>query len=112
METLAISKQERRRWELFSRVREGELTLVKASELLGLSYRQAKRSYGRYRSEGDGGVVHGLPERPVRVAAMQPPGKPQRVSGAHRKPSAKHPWRKPDNPSAGSMASVARGTKE
>jgi hypothetical protein len=46
--------------ELFSRVREGEMTLVKASELLGLSYRQAKRSYGRFRSEGDGGLVHGL----------------------------------------------------
>jgi hypothetical protein len=60
METLAMSKKERRRLELFSRVREGELTLVKASELLGLSYRQTKRSYGRYRFEGDAGVVHGL----------------------------------------------------
>ena len=37
MEALAMSKKERRRLELFSRVREGELTLVKASELLGLS---------------------------------------------------------------------------
>ncbi len=60
METLAMSKTERRRLELFSRVREGEVTLVKASELLGLSYRQAKRSYARYRCEGDAGVVHGL----------------------------------------------------
>ena len=33
MEALAMSKKERRRLELFSRVREGELTLVKASEL-------------------------------------------------------------------------------
>ena len=36
METLAMSKKERRRLELFSQVRDGELTLVKASELLGL----------------------------------------------------------------------------
>ncbi|MGD9854691.1 MAG: helix-turn-helix domain-containing protein [Planctomycetaceae bacterium] len=60
METLAMSVKERRRLEVFSRVREGELTLVKASELLSLSYRQAKRAYGRYRSEGDGGGVHRL----------------------------------------------------
>jgi hypothetical protein len=60
METLAMSGKERRRLELFCRVRDGEVTLVKASELLGLSYRQAKRSYGRYRVEGDRGVVHRL----------------------------------------------------
>lgn len=60
METLAMSVKERRRLEVFSRVCEGELTLVKASELLKLSYRQTKRVYGRYRSEGDGGVVHRL----------------------------------------------------
>lgn len=60
METLAMSVGERRRLELFRRVGSGELTLVKASELLSLSYRQTKRAYGRYRSEGDAGVVHGL----------------------------------------------------
>lgn len=60
METLAMSLKERRRLELFSRVHEGGLTLRKASALLGLSYRQAKRAYARYRSEGDAGVVHRL----------------------------------------------------
>jgi transposase len=60
METLAMSERERRRLEVFSRVGRGELTLRKASELLKLSYRQTKRSYGRYRAEGDGGVVHRL----------------------------------------------------
>ena len=60
METLAMNVKERRRLEVFSRVCDGELTLVKASELLKLSYRQAKRAYARYRSEGDGGVVHRL----------------------------------------------------
>ena len=62
METLAMSEKERRRLELFSRVRDGKLTLVKASELLSLSYRQAKRSYGRYRSEGDGGTPTPVPQ--------------------------------------------------
>jgi transposase len=55
-----MSLKERRRLELFSRVREGALTLRKASELLKLSYRQAKRAYARYRGEGDAGVVHRL----------------------------------------------------
>jgi hypothetical protein len=39
-------------------VRDGKLTLVKASELLALSYRQAKRVYRRYRCEGDGSLYH------------------------------------------------------
>lgn len=60
METLAMNVKERGRLEVFSRVAMGELTLVKASELLKLSYRQAKRAYARYRSEGDAGVVHRL----------------------------------------------------
>ena len=36
------------------------MTLVEASELLGLSYRQTKRVWSRYRSEGDAGLVHRL----------------------------------------------------
>ena len=82
MEALAMSKKERRRLELFSRVREGELTLVKASELLGLSYRQAKRVYGRYRSEGDRGVVHRLRGR-VSNRGVDP-GKKARVLELYR----------------------------
>jgi hypothetical protein len=39
METLSMNRKERRRLELFSRVRAGEVTLVKASKLLKLSYR-------------------------------------------------------------------------
>ena len=60
METISMSQRERHRLEVFSRVRRGEITLVKASELLGLSYRQAKRCVGRYRREGDKGLVHRL----------------------------------------------------
>ena len=60
METISMSRRERHRLEAFARVRRGEITLVKASELLGLSYRQAKRSFGRYREEGSKGLVHRL----------------------------------------------------
>ena len=43
MEMISMSRRERQRLEVFSRVRRGEMTLVKASELLGLSYRQTRR---------------------------------------------------------------------
>jgi hypothetical protein len=58
METILMSRRERHRLEMFSKVRRGEITLMKASELLGLSYRQAKRCFERYREEGDKGLVH------------------------------------------------------
>jgi len=64
METILMSRRERHRLEVFSRVRRGEITLVKASELLGVSYRQAKRCFGRYREEGDKGLVHRLRGQP------------------------------------------------
>lgn len=75
-----MSLKERRRLELFSRVQERAMTLWKASGLLGLSYRQAKRAFRRYRAEGDAGVVHRLrgrssnraaePERKARVLRL------------------------------------------
>ena len=37
METILMSTQERKRLEVFSRVRVGGMTLVEASEILGLS---------------------------------------------------------------------------
>ena len=64
METITMSQRERRRLEVFSRVRRGEITVAKASELLGLSYRQSKRCFGRYRREGDRGLMHRLRGRP------------------------------------------------
>jgi transposase len=64
METILMSQGERYRLEAFGRVRRGEITLVKASELLGLSYRQAKRCFARYQEEGDKGLVHRLRGRP------------------------------------------------
>jgi transposase len=42
------------------RVKRGELTVVEASGLLGLSLRQGRRVWKRFRCEGAGGLVHGL----------------------------------------------------
>jgi transposase len=59
-----MSRKERRRLELCGRVQRGELTVAKAAELAGLSYRQAKRVYRRYREESDRGLLHRLRGRP------------------------------------------------
>jgi transposase len=59
-----MSQRERHRLEAFARVRRGEITLVKASELLKLSYRQAKRCIARYQKEGAKGLVHRLRGQP------------------------------------------------
>lgn len=64
METLRMSRKERHRLELMGRVKRGEVKLSKAADLLGLSYRQAKRVYRRYRELGDAGLVHQLRGRP------------------------------------------------
>ena len=39
-------------------VKAGTLLLVKAAELIPLSYRQAKRVWARYQKQGDAGLVH------------------------------------------------------
>lgn len=58
MGALKMSMKERRRLELLCRVRDEVLTLKKASELAGVSYRQMKRMWSRYQAEGDEGLVH------------------------------------------------------
>jgi hypothetical protein len=55
-----MSSKERRRMELLARVRDRMLKLVKAAELMQLSYRQAKRLWRRFQREGDAGLVHRL----------------------------------------------------
>jgi transposase len=60
MGTISMSRKERKRLEAFGRVKLGGMTLVEVSELLGLSYRQTKRAWSRYQSEGDAGLVHRL----------------------------------------------------
>lgn len=58
VEHLTMSASERERLKLFERVKRDELSLTEASEIGGLSYRQTRRMYKRYREEGDRGLVH------------------------------------------------------
>ncbi len=60
MEHLSMSRKERTRLEVFSRVKAAQITKVKAAALLGLSYRQTLRAYRRYAKRGAAGLVHGL----------------------------------------------------
>ncbi len=55
---LLTSDKERRRKTVFDGVKARRLTIREAAEVLGLSYRQARRSYKRFREEGDAGLVH------------------------------------------------------
>lgn len=61
---LRMSRKERERIKVFSRVEAGELKLVEGADILGMSYRQGQRMMARYREEGDGGVVHRARGRP------------------------------------------------
>ena len=61
---LVMSEKERKRKSALDRVNRGELTLKTAAQVLGLSYRQCRRSYKRYRQEGDKGLVHRSRGRP------------------------------------------------
>jgi hypothetical protein len=49
MEKLIMSQPERVRLVVMQQVKQDELTVVEASEVLGLSYRQTKRVWRRYR---------------------------------------------------------------
>lgn len=60
MSLLKMSRKERRRVDVFGRVQRGELTLRKAAELTGLSYRQTLRSFARFEELGDAGLCHRL----------------------------------------------------
>ena len=54
-----MSQRELKRAGILERVAGGELRLVEGSELMGLSYRQGKRLWRRYREKGPAGLVHG-----------------------------------------------------
>ena len=58
MEMIEMNARERRRMTVMARVKEGLLKLCMAAQMMGVSYRQAKRIIRRYRQEGDAGVVH------------------------------------------------------
>jgi transposase len=55
---LLMSQRERERLKVFERVKRGELRQLEAAEICGLSYRQTRRQYRRYREFGDRGLVH------------------------------------------------------
>jgi transposase len=67
-----MSQRELRRVEVLARVKSKELTVVDAASLVGVSYRQAKRLWKRYREQGAKGLRH----RGVgRVSARAKPAK-------------------------------------
>ena len=55
---LAMSQRERSRLVMMTRVREKAMTIREASEVMGVSYRQGRRIYKRYREEGGRGLIH------------------------------------------------------
>jgi transposase len=59
-----MSRKERNRITIMAGVKAKELSQVQAGELLGVSYRQAKRIWRRYQDEGDAGLVHRLRGKP------------------------------------------------
>jgi hypothetical protein len=74
-----MSQRERDRLAVLAGVKRGELTLVQASGLIRVCYRQTKRIWRRYQEEGDAGLVHRLRGQPsarrkpdaVRAAVLQ-----------------------------------------
>jgi transposase len=58
MGRIEMSQKELRRVEVLARVKSKELKVVDAASLVGVSYRQAKRLWKRYREEGAGGLKH------------------------------------------------------
>ena len=54
-----LSRKELSRVEVMGRVKAGSLHLLEAAELLGLSYRQSKRIWARYRGGGAKALQHG-----------------------------------------------------
>jgi transposase len=107
MERTAMSRKEFDRGAVFARVQRGELTLKEAAPLLKISYRQAKRLYKRFRTEGPAGLVHrsvgrvsnrarptAERERVVGLIREHYGGKPERGPGQRFGPTlvAEHLW--------------------
>ena len=55
-----MNRRERRRLEIFSRVKQGIISVAEAGRFLAVSERQARRMWNRYKQHGDRGLVHGL----------------------------------------------------
>ena len=72
MGRIGMSQRELRRVEVLARVKSKELKVVDAASLVGVSYRQAKRLWKRYREEGAQGLRH---RSAGRVSARAKPAK-------------------------------------
>lgn len=59
MERTALTNEELRRVEILSRVAAGALSLKSSAEMMGVSYRQAKRLWRRFSNCGAPGLKHG-----------------------------------------------------
>jgi transposase len=55
---LIMSAKERKRMLVLDRVQQRQLNLKEAASLLGLSYRQTRRSYKRFGEQGAEGLIH------------------------------------------------------
>lgn len=77
-----MSLKERIRLEALGRVKRQELTVVQAAQLMELSLRQARRIWKRFRTQGDGGLVHQLRGRPSNRRLEQ--GLSQRIVKLHQ----------------------------
>ena len=66
-----MSRKERERMTVMAGVTDRKLTLVPASKLMRVSYRQSKRIWKRYQADGDAGLVHRLRGQPS--ARRKPP---------------------------------------
>ena len=66
-----MSRKERERLTVMAGIKQKELTLVQAAELMGVGYRQSKRIWRRYQDAGDAGLVHRLRGQPS--ARRKPP---------------------------------------
>lgn len=53
-----MSRRELDRSAVLARVKSGSISLTEATPLLGISYRQAKRLYARYKARGASGLKH------------------------------------------------------
>src|ERR1700693_3600269 len=69
-----MSEKELRRAGVLSRVQARELKLVDGAELMGVSYRQSKRLWRRYREQGAAGLQHpsaGRRSQPAKAAGFR-----------------------------------------
>src|ERR1022692_5251847 len=53
-----MSKKERQKLEMMCRLERGDVSRSQAARILEVSERQIYRIYSRWKSDGDGGVVH------------------------------------------------------